>query len=205
MRRQAATWSCRQSSAYVCLNGSEGAFIDLGLCDSGFTSDELKVTEEAMDSLREAHNEELRQREAQSGLLQEEHQRQLEECKDAILRGRLEAEGNAAAAAEREGALMMQIEEVKVMIMGRGAITYQRMYLTVFIRPRKLLEHVCLLPCFSQSQLLGTQGQVDRAVFAIEQYRERQAVLEEELEAVRRQYEASLERIEMERKRDDRM
>ena len=58
---------------------------------------------------------------------------------------------------------------------------------------------------FSQSQLLGTQGQVDRAVFAIEQYRERQAVLEEELEAVRRQYEASLERIEMERKRDDRM
>ena len=56
-----------------------------------------------------------------------------------------------------------------------------------------------------QGQLLGTQGQVERAVFAIEQYQERQAVLEEELEAVRRQYEAVLDKIEMERTRDDRM
>ena len=42
-------------------------------------------------------------------------------------------------------------------------------------------------------------------MYALQQYQERQAALEEELEAVRGQYEATLDRIEMERKRDEYM
>ena len=81
-------------------------------------TDELKEAGEAMERLKETHDEELIQREAQVELLRGEHQRQLDKCQDAILQEKLEAQRNAAAAAEREGVLMLQIEEIKVSDVG---------------------------------------------------------------------------------------
>lgn len=83
-------------------------------------SDELKVAGEAMERLRDAHSIELRLRDEQAGLMQDEHRLQIEECKEMIIRGQLEAEQSAAAAAEREGVLMMQIEDIKVLQIHRG-------------------------------------------------------------------------------------
>ena len=56
-----------------------------------------------------------------------------------------------------------------------------------------------------QVQLDATREQVERAVAAIMQYQERQAAVEEELEGVRRQYEATWARIEAEKQQDARM
>ena len=57
----------------------------------------------------------------------------------------------------------------------------------------------------TQGQLDATQDQVQQAVEAIMQYRERQEAVEEELEASRRLYKSTLAKIEMERKREETM